>query len=426
MENFSGIIPLLKVLSAFICMLAGIRFRIGLGTSILVGAVVLGFLFGMSPTAWLETAGLALIQDKTIYLSLIVGLILVLSDLMDKTGQTVRLMDSMSGYLRSPRLRLVFFPALIGLLPMPGGAVFSAPMVKSAAKGLSISPERKVLLNYWFRHVWEMAWPLYPGTILTASLANVPIGVVILYMWPGVVLNIFLGWFFILRPGVLPLERTGEDREPESVRDMGSVLRQGLPYIIAIGGAVGLEALIAGMKLDFPFELGVCAALALAVACAAVQGGGWKFVVRALTKKGLYKMLYVVVAIFVFKDVLQVSGVVEALAGAAGGGVALFAAAVFLPFLVGMVSGISVAFVGAAFPLLIGLLAKLGLGDQLMAYIALGIFSGFVGVMASPIHICFILTCQYFKAELSRVWKRLVLPCALLLGFGALYFWFLL
>ncbi len=425
MENLSNFLPLFKVVLAFVCMLAGIRFRIGLGTSILAGAVALGALFGMSPVSWLETAGLALVQDKTIYLSLIVGLILVLSDLMDKTGQTVRLMDSLSGYLRSRRLRLVFFPALIGLLPMPGGAVFSAPMVKSAAKGLSISPERKVLLNYWFRHVWEMAWPLYPGTILTASLANVPIGKVILYMWPGVALNFLLGWFFMLRPGVLPLEGDG-DQEPEPERDMGKVLRQGLPYIIAIGGAVGLEGLIAGLGLDFPFELGVCAALALAVICAAVQGGGWKFVASALTKKGLYKMLYVVVAIFVFKDVLQVSGVVESLAGAAGEGVALFAAAVFLPFLVGMVSGISVAFVGAAFPLLIGLLAKLGLGDHLMAYIALGIFSGFVGVMASPIHICFILTCQYFKAELSKVWKRLALPCALLLGCGALYFWFLL
>ncbi len=42
-----------------------------------------------------------------------------------------RLLDTFRGLVRRPSLNLIVFHALIGLLPMPGGAIFSAPMVKN-------------------------------------------------------------------------------------------------------------------------------------------------------------------------------------------------------------------------------------------------------------------------------------------------------
>ncbi len=100
------------------------------------------------------------------------------------------------------------------------------------------------------------------------------------------------------------------------------------------------------------------------------------------------------------------------MAAVGGEKAALFAAAILLPFLVGMVSGINVAFVGATFPLLLGLLDIMHLQHQSVAYLILATFSGFTGVMISPIHICFMLTCEHFATDLFTTWKRLVLPSA--------------
>lgn len=137
-------------------------------------------------------------------------------------------------------------------------------------------------------------------------------------------------------------------------------------------------------------------------------------------------MLFVIVAIFIFKDIMQAAGIVEEMSGAAGGGVALFAAAVFLPFLVGMVAGINVAFVGATFPLLLGLLYNLGMESQVVPYLVLASFSGFTGVMISPIHICFVLTCNFFGADIAKTWRRLV-PACLFFGLcGGGLFWLLI
>lgn len=121
-------------------------------------------------------------------------------------------------------------------------------------------------------------------------------------------------------------------------------------------------------------------------------------------------MLSVIAAVFVFKESMAAARIVEEMAASAGGGIALFAASVFLPFLVGMIAGINVAFVGATFPLLIGLLQTLNMESQMLAYLVLASFAGFTGVLISPIHICFVLTCDFFKADIVKTWRSVLLP----------------
>jgi integral membrane protein (TIGR00529 family) len=422
---FIKLAPFLKVMFAFVIMLAGMRFKVGLGLSIMTGGVVLGLLFGMAPLPIAETGAMALIQDKFLFLAAIVGLILILSDAMERSGQSKRLMESLSGYLTSPRLRLIFFPALIGLLPMPGGAIFSAPMVKSVSEDMRITNSTRAMLNYWFRHVWEPCWPLYPGIILTVALADIPIIDLISKTWPGTLVMLALGWYFFLRPGVLD---AGDITVPPSLtrRSGRTVLVEGLPLLIAICGAIGLETAISMFAPSVPFEWGVVTALALAVVCIMAQNTqlGLGFLRQVMTKKGLWSMLFVVVSIFVFKDIMQASGVVTEMSRVAGGDAALIASATFLPFLVGMVAGINVAFVGATFPLMLGVLHSLSMQDQTIPYLVLATFFGFTGVMISPIHICFVLTCQYFNCEIGRTWRMIVWPCLLFLCAGTGIFWF--
>lgn len=420
MDFVSSLLPLIKILAAFTAMLAGIRLRIGLGASILAGAGLTGLLFGLPLGEWPKAAVDALSNEKALFLSAIVGLIMLLSGTLAQTGQSKRLMDSLTGYLRSPKLRLVFFPALIGLLPMPGGAVFSAPMVDEVSRDMGLDNTDKVMLNYWYRHVWELAWPLYPGIILSASLADIPLYRLIAYTFPAVPVMFLLGWFFVLRRvKISPQASSAAHCE----RNLKHTLTMGLPLLIAIGGAVGLEMGIGMFMPGVAFEWGVLLALGAAIACAVIQNRmSAQDLSNILLSKHLGQMLFVIVAIFIFKEFMQASGVVSELSRMAGGNVALIASALLLPFLVGLISGINVAFVGSTFPLMLGLLAQMNMMDQVMPYLVLGQFAGYTGVMVSPIHICFLLTCQHFKVDIGQAWRRLAAPCLLLAAFGLGYF----
>ncbi len=429
-ETLTHLIPLLKVLGAFGVMLLGLRLRKPLWLAVLFGSLVLALSFHMPVADWAGIAALSLFQRDTVFLVVILALILFLSEVLDKSGQTARLMRAATGFLRNPRLRLAFFPALVGFLPMPGGAVFSAPLVRDMADGLGLQRRDTALVNYWFRHLWELCWPLYPGIILASSLSGVPLARLIVYTLPCIGLCVALGWVFIMRPAVAHLETARPDMSAVngdgSPRDLRDALWQGLPMLLAICCGLGFEVAMTFLAPDWPFELGIMAALLLAISCSLIQNRvGPGFVAGVLRDKELYKLIALVSAILVFKDVLQASGAVEELAGVASGRGALLAMTVGLPFLVGLISGITVAFVGSTFPILLGVIQTLGLQAELLPHMALALFAGFTGVMISPLHVCFILSCEFFGVDVAAAWRRLVLPCALILAFGLGWFAFL-
>jgi uncharacterized protein len=431
-EALVTFLPLAKVLGAFGVMLLGLRLRQPLWLSVLAGGLALALCFGMAPLSWLRVSADSIFQRETCFLVIILALILFLSEVLEKSGQTARLMQAASGFLGNPRLRLAFFPALVGFLPMPGGAVFSAPLVRDMADELGLARRDTALVNYWFRHLWELCWPLYPGIILTSSLAGVPLAQLILYTCPCIGLCMVLGWVFIMRPAVAHLQ--GAARQEDAPRDLAAALLSGWPMLVAIIGGLGLEVGMTYFAPDWPFELGIMAALTLAILCALIQNRvGPRFVAGVLGKAELYHLVGLVVSILMFKDVLQASGAVEQLSRIASGPGALFALTLCLPFLVGLISGISVAFVGSTFPIILGIIGAGPLGGaapasspQLLPHLVLGLFAGFTGVMISPLHVCFILSCQFFGVDLAQAWRRLLAPCALLLACGIAWFFVLL
>lgn len=412
-----------SIILVFAVMLAGIRLKLGLGLSILAGSFLLAILFGLSPLAWLGAIPDALLTEETFVLCAIITVILAFSALYSASGQSKRFMRAMRAQIRSRSLLLAFFPALIGLLPMPGGAIFSAPMVEKAASELAIPPRDQALINYWFRHIWELAWPLYPGLILASSLAGIPVTGIIALLWPGPLVAIALGWILILRPAL-----KNAPRLPSIAVETrnGQDWLGGLPLFTAIAGSIGGEWLCAMFWPGRPMEYGVIAALILASFVSLFMAQStWRAVLREAGKDNTMTLLFVVGAIFIFKEILDQGRVVEVLAQTLSGGGTIYIMAIVLPFLVGFVAGLTIAFVGATFPLLFGLAHSMGQPHLVPAILSLGMYAGYAGIMSSPMHICFLMTCKYFHQDPGKLLPRILVPGLMLIPAGALMTFFM-
>jgi len=90
-----------------------------------------------------------------------------------------------------------------------------------------------------------------------------------------------------------------------------------------------------------------------------------------------------------------------------------------LPFIVGLLTGLTVAFVGATFPIIVAMTG--GVPDP--AAITFAFASGFAGVMLSPTHLCLLLTVRYFHADLGATYRLLYVPTLLVLAVGLVRFW---
>jgi len=335
-----------------------------------------------------------------------------------------RLLTNFQGLISNPRINLVVFPALIGLLPMPGGAIFSAPMVKELCKGTSLSPDMLSFINYWFRHIWECWWPLYPGVLLVVMLANINLWTFITVMFP---LTIVLFSF-----GYLSVKELNQSNSLQDSKEHSSVVpfvTELTPILIVIFVGLGI-----GMALSFVFpeftvskETGLIIALCIATAWIwrknALSGTQIR---KILFDPHILSMMYMVIAIFVFKGMMEGSRAVEAISNELRIlHVPLILIVMALPFLVGGVVGITVAFVGTTFPIIIPLIHSFGEAQFIMAYIMLAIGSGFIGVLLSPLHICLLLSNQYFSTTLTAVYKHLWLPSLCFIASSFIYFWIL-
>jgi uncharacterized protein len=73
-----------------------------------------------------------------------------------------------------------------------------------------------------------------------------------------------------------------------------------------------------------------------------------------------------------------------------------------------------VGFVGSTFPLLISIQ-----GGASLSGISLAFAAGFIGVLLSPVHLCLVLTRQYFKADLWGIYTKII-PASVVIFLAAL------
>jgi hypothetical protein len=420
-----GISAPLKVLIVFVLVVATLKFRVPLGLGMLCGGIAVGLWFRMSPLATIRSIALSFVDETTVTLMLIIALILLLSQSMAETGQLSRIVSSFRRRFSHYKLSLAVFPALIGLLPMPGGAYFSAPMVDTVALK-ELSPERKTVINYWFRHVWEYAWPLFPGVLLGSALLGLSLGRFIVHLVPLTFVAIGLGYLFLLtRIGRAELQ-PGNETEGGA-----SFLYEILPIIIIIAVSVFVEASVSIAKKLSPSMQIIPERTGLTLALAVGVFWVWERnrmttaqILGIIRKKTMWILILTILGVMAFRGVLTDSGAVNQIAESlAGGAMPMIAISMLIPFLVGMVTGVTVAYVGTTFPILTPLIAAQGLSSRMPSFAVLAYCSGYMGTMLSPTHLCLILTKEYFKAGWSGIYRLLIGPSILTLAAAlGLYF----
>jgi integral membrane protein (TIGR00529 family) len=414
-----------KVLIVFGLVLCLNRFRLQLSLSLLIGALVLGVWMGMGPLQWLQAALTSITDFRTVSLVMIVGLILVLSRIMDGAGQMQRLVESFTKLTRDPRTIGSVMTAMIGLLPMPGGALFSAPLVETSLSGQNVSGEQKTLLNYWFRHVWEYWWPLYPGVVLAVALLKVETWIYILFMAPLTLVSVLAGVLFILKPmGKVQAKGKGSfswaffkrflwEMMPILVVIVVIALTAGVTEIL---GFLGIQVKVSGAISILP---GLLAAIAWV--CTVNRVPRVK-IYAAFLDRTMLPMLFLVLAIMVFQGTLTESQAVLRIRDElAAYNVPFLLVIALMPFLSGFITGIAVGFVGLSFPLVIPMFPVSPLFDY-MTCAALAFTFGYMGMMLSPVHLCFLVTKDFYRASLLKSYPRLLMSSLTVMAVVTLVF----
>lgn len=359
----------------------------------MAGALVLGF-FTLPPGRVARALAGTLAAPGVWLLALAVSLIPLIGAALERTGRMQALVENL------PVSRRTFFglvPALFGLLPMPGGALLSAPFLERVG---GPDPELRAAINVWFRHTLLLVYPISSSLIAAAKLAGLDVWQVIPYQVPGSALAMAVGYSVLLR------RVPKEDRFQRNPSVKKALVTLGVILMAPVVDYVFKHLL----PLPFPelaTVMGVGASLILAAR--GMPGAAWAEAVR---RGRPWRFGLIVLGMFAYLGVFRASGVSELIAGLRLPPQALTVAAGFaLGFLTGRIQ--------APISILIPVyLAKFGTLTP-WAF-ALSYFAVYLGYLISPVHPCLVVSVEYAGATLGKTVRELLPPTVAALALTAL------
>jgi len=379
----------LIILSLIFCLLLVLlKKKVNVGLSLIIASISLILFYTFSFEKIINSIHKTISDPNTIKLFLSLSLIRCLELVLRENNLLTKIMNDLKELVRNKKLIIISMPLVIGMLPSLGGAYFSAPMVDETTKDTNMPQEEKAFINYWFRHVWEPILPLYPGILLASALSSIELRTFILY-------NSLVSIFMLIGGFSLSMRRLDNPKtERQGQSNLKSQLLALFQSFLPIT-AILIMVIILNIELSY--------ALALSVLILFLKYNYNKEKIYGAIKYGFSKEVFVLIlGIMFFKVILEDSGAVSSLSQYFNQqGLPLFPILIIIPFIIGLLTGITVAYVGSAFPLLISLAGGISLNQMLLAFIA-----GYAGVMLSPVYLCLILTREYFKADISRFYRK--------------------
>lgn len=411
----------LKVGIAFLGILVTNRAGIQLGWSIILFTTVLVLWVGAGMSGLLQLT-FALTEPQTYLLTIVIINLLLFTEALNRTGRIKKTVEALQKVFSSRKLLLGGFPALVGLLPMPGGALFSAPLVASIDNTNTLTASHKAAINYWYRHIWEFWWPLYPGVILAISITGLSPAIFYLLMAPFTVFSVIVGYPFLLHRIISCKKKptTTQSQHHAIAQTLGpiatlvliSVLAPlVLPETIVPKNIANLISMLIGLLFAQTIVFKKDRALFLPVA-------------KILLSKRVLSLMLTIIGVQLFSAALRLpvlsssdsTTIVTLMRDEFRDfGVPILLIIALLPLISGFVTGVAFAFVGASFPLIFELIGHNASFNYIAAITALCYVFGYAGMILSPVHICFVVTNEYFNAKLLSAYRFLIGPTLIIL-----------
>lgn len=392
--------PAVAIITALAFLVVLLYKRVNLGIVLNAAALLLAFLaldWHSIPTVIYQTTT----DLTTVSIVLATFVIMLLSQLYKETGLVKKLSENISDIVNNPKASLSLLPAIIGLLPVAGGALTSAPLVDLEAEKLKIKPERKAYINLWFRHTVFPVYPLSQPLIVTAALTGIAMPLIILRQIPVVVVMVVSGYIIAF----WKTAKAGSPREGSRSNDSCSLTRDFLvsfsPILTAIAVNLFLNLVWLGSSkqgLDVLFATSV--GLVVLIYISRLNFGVFAKPLRSWT---IYGITFAAYGAFLLRNTMVaagISGMFQALV--ANGSLDVVLLLIFVPAILGVLTGSPLGGVSIAISILAGILT---FSPKVAALIYI---SAYLGYTVAPTHLCFAFTADYFECSMGKIYRYVV------------------
>lgn len=377
------------ILATFTLIIFLIKKNLDIGLTLIIAALFL--IFSLKPIVIFDVFIETLSSSSTWYLVLTSTFIALLAELYKLTTLIKDLGLNVARVLRSPKLAVVITPAIIGLLPVAGGALMSAPIIEALSGFLGFSADLAVYANVWFRHTIFLVYPLSSLMITVSALTGIPIEDFILMQFPITIFMIFIGYIITFR------NRDGKGFSGGSLEKAKTPLWfSSIPLLVSLISAIFLRFVFG----DFGMTLGVFFGVLVIVFIGRIN---WNSFLKAFMDKRIRNIVITAFSVMFLGKTFSLTGASRILSEFLGGsGIPLIVLEYIVPGVLGLFTGSPLTGIVLSLSIVSGFV-DITVKDVCRIYI-----SSYLFYIASPIHLCYVYTAQYFNCNLSKSYRFLI------------------
>jgi len=395
-----------QFLFSIIVVLILVSRKVNIGLAMVVGGLILGLLTGLNVMDIGKVAFTSLLDPVAVNLALTIMMITILGELMERYKLMDEMIESLELMLKSAKITIMVAPALIGTLLVTGGALMSCPVVNNLGDRLDISNDRRASVNLIFRHAMYFIFPFGPTLVLAAQLAEVNVRDLILIQMPVAIGMYVLGYFLYLKKS-MESNKNKDSIDIDLKQVIQSFTISSAPIWVSFSGVLFFN-------MAFYYSLGIGILTALLIH----YGKGLKKA-HSIVDVSLYKLIYqgikpkmvvAVLGIMFFKNIVNsTNGLHVFLKNLVDSGLPIELIIIVACALISYPLASTQPSVAILYPMILPLAPtyELRLLYAMFIYV-----SAFVFYYISPLHMCQVLTLEYFDVRLKSLYKNyaLLLP----------------
>ena len=145
--------------------------EIPIGIAICISAIFMALLGGLGISGLLGVIVDTFTDFDKLQQFIVIIEISVLGALLRQYKIIDKVIEYLTKIVRSNRVIMMFIPALVGFLTVPGGAIISAPFVDQLGEEADLSKTHRAIINLVYRHIATHIMPYTTSFLLIASLA---------------------------------------------------------------------------------------------------------------------------------------------------------------------------------------------------------------------------------------------------------------
>jgi len=266
----------------------------------------------------------------------------------------------------------------------------SAPLVEAETGKLGLKADKKTYVNVWFRHTIFPVYPISQVLILTATLTGLTLTSIIVRQIPIVISMIIVGYVI----GLWKTTSTGRRKE-NSKTNLGSELKR---FAITFSPILATIIVVVGLGVDVSIAafLGVTVLVLIARPC-------FEVFQRPFRNWATYGIALAAFGAFFLRSVVEATELSEVFgAFVANGSVDDLLLLIAIPAVLAFFVGSPLGGVAISYSILEGIVNFTAKSAALL-YI-----SSYLGYIIAPTHLCLVLTADYFKCSLGKLYRYFI------------------